>query len=346
MDDRQLLLKTWINKLCPTPIKTWQPLAGDASFRRYFRVTFSEPMQGALQWMAVDSPPHHENQQRFLEVRALLAEQQLPVPFLFAESAEQGFMLLNDFGDQLLSAVLNDTNVNDWYAQAITLMVAMQKIPAEQLNILSQYDSVELLREMQLFDDWFIQQYLQVKLTDKQTLQLRAVKDQLVSCAQGQPQGFVHRDFHCRNLMVTADNTFGLIDFQDAIIGPCTYDAVSLFKDAYVEWPIPMRMMWLKQLHVALNLPVDFETYVRWFDWMGLQRHLKVLGIFARLKIRDNKPRYEQYLPRVMRYVLEVVEHYPELTNLKTLIVEQLLPRWQQLYGVSTKDISIKGNGL
>lgn len=335
MDDRQLALKTWIENISSVEIKVWQPLAGDASFRRYFRVTYAEPMNGSVQWIAVDSPPNHENQQRFLEVRALLAGQQLPVPILLAEEAEQGFMLLNDFGDQLLLSVLNISNVNDWYAQALALIAAMQTIPAERLVVLSQYDVVELLREMQLFDDWFINQYLRLSLSPEEAAELRMVKDLLVSCALAQPQGFVHRDFHCRNLMITAEKSFGLIDFQDAIIGPCTYDAVSLLKDAYVEWPISMRVIWLRQLYRALNPSVPFETFERWFDWMGLQRHLKVLGIFARLKMRDNKPSYEQYLPRVMRYVLEVVDRYPDLVNLQTLIHQKLLPAWQRQYGVS-----------
>jgi N-acetylmuramate 1-kinase len=335
MDDRQLALSAWVESLSPVKIKSWQPLAGDASFRRYFRVLYDEPMNGATQWIAVDSPPHHENQQRFLEVRSLLAGQQLPVPFILAEQADQSFMLLSDFGDQLLLGTLNDANANNWYVKAIALIATMQTIPAEKLRVFSQYDAVELMREMQLFDDWFIQQYLGLTISPEEVLQLRAIKDLLIKCAQSQRQGFVHRDFHCRNLMVTAENTLGLIDFQDAIMGPCTYDVVSLLKDAYIEWPYDLRIMWLNQLYQRLSLAVDFETFERWFDWMGLQRHLKVLGIFTRLKIRDHKAGYEQYLPRVMRYVLEVVDRYPEFASLRSLLNQKLLPAWQKGYGVS-----------
>jgi hypothetical protein len=335
MDERQQLLQTWVKGLSSIALQSWQPLAGDASFRRYFRVTYMQPFSGAVQWIAVDSPPNHENQQRFLEIRALLAAHHLPVPMLLAEDTARGFMLLNDFGDQLLLGLLNVENVDTWYAQAFVLIATMQKIKPEQLTALKHYDAVELNREMQLFDDWFIAQYLQLTLTDQESQQLVAVKQQLVQCAEVQPQGFVHRDFHCRNLMVKADNTLGLIDFQDAIIGPCTYDAISLLKDAYIEWPASKRLMWLQSLHRQLAVKVSFEEFVRWFDWMGLQRHLKVLGIFARLKLRDNKLSYEQYLPRVMRYVIEVASYYPELTSLDQLIKQKLLPQWQQLYGVS-----------
>lgn len=329
MDERQEQLKQWVAQLMP--ISNWQPLNGDASFRRYFRVVFAQPVSGSIVWIAVDSPPAHENQAIFLKVREILATQQLPVPEVLAEDSQLGFMLLNDLGDQLLLASLNDANVDDYYQHAFSLLKAMQSISTDQMQALPKYDAKTLLKEMQLFDDWFITQYLQLTLTPQESQQLIELKTCLVDNALKQPQVFVHRDFHSRNLMLKADQTLALIDFQDAVVGPITYDAISLLKDAYIAWPQQKRLDWIKQLHQQQAIEVSFEKYQQWFDFMGLQRHLKVLGIFARLKIRDNKPSYEQYLPVVLNYVVEVASLYPELHLFKQLIDLKIRPRCQEI---------------
>ncbi len=352
MDDRQRRLREWVQGLTSVPIDTWESLNGDASFRRYFRVYFEKAVfdeSDARHLIAVDSPPLHENQAAFLEVRQLLAAHHLPVPLLFSADSQHGFMLLSDFGNRLFHAavyreggcpknpspVLMET-LNIWYGKALFLLMSMQAIHDSSLTLLPRYDKAPLLKEMQLFDDWFIKTYLQVDLSNEEKKSLNVIKDLLVASAQTQPQVFVHRDFHSRNLMIRSDESLGLIDFQDAVIGPITYDAVSFLKDAYIEWPRYQQLMWLQQLYAQLSLDeISFSVFIYWFDLMGLQRHLKVLGIFARLKIRDNKHGYESYLPRVMRYVLEVVSIYPELASLNDLINQKLLPSWQRLYGVN-----------
>jgi N-acetylmuramate 1-kinase len=233
---------------------------------------------------------------------------------------QQGFLLLDDLGNKSYLDHLNDSSADNLYIDAIDALIKMQSIDA----ILPSYDEQKLQSEMDLFEEWYLNSHLKIKLTAKQKAILNGIFDLLIQNATEQPQVFVHRDYHSRNLMLTDKNNPGVIDYQDAIIGPITYDLVSLFKDCYIEWPREKVELWL-DLYLARITParlIDKETLLRWFDLMGVQRHLKVLGIFARLNYRDGKSQYLDDLPLTLKYIVDTCELYDDLQPLKHLLKE------------------------
>lgn len=330
--ERSEQLKHWLERKLPqTPIGppkqslTLTPLSGDAGFRRYYRLNTQPTL------LAVDAPPERENTQRFSALAQLFSQSLVATPSLLAVDAQAGFMLQEDFGDRLLLDQLKSQpdSAPVFYGEALMQLLALQQTPAHRL--LPAYDRNRLNRELALFPEWFCGQLLGYKLDAKESDQLQHWFQLLENSALEQPQVAVHRDYHSRNLVVRPDQSLGVIDFQDAVWGPITYDAVSLLKDCYIRWPKSQVRQWALgygNLAAGLGLMsgVSESQFMRWFDWMGLQRHLKVLGIFARLALRDGKGRYLQDLPLVLRYSLEVLGQYPELTEFRDWFERRLLP--------------------
>ncbi|MDT8310894.1 MAG: phosphotransferase [Methylophaga sp.] len=310
-DQRYLQIQQWLQRLFPGQQFTLTSASSDASFRRYFRVNTAENS-----WIVMDAPPAHEDIKPFIQIGKLLASHKLPVPQIFQQNLEQGFLVLGDLGNTSFLSVLNQDSVQNLYRQAIDCIVQMQLInkPADLPN----YDDKLLANELALFDQWFLSRHL--------GLEKPAFVDDLyvflINEAQQQPQALVHRDYHSRNLMLQSDGSVGIIDFQDAVWGPITYDLVSLLRDVYIQWPAALVTELLKYYRQqAIEQQIFTESVTeqqlqRWFDLIGLQRHLKILGIFCRLHYRDNKANYLNDLPMTLNYVYEVCSQYPELTEL------------------------------
>lgn len=306
MQTREEVLNQWLNQiLAPQPF-TLTPLAGDASFRRYFRLYQQDHTQ-----IVMDAPPDKENLSDFLEVANLLKRSGILVPSCFEQNLEQGFLLLSDFGEQLLFNSLNPENTDASYLDAIRILVQLQTIQAD----LPPFDAAHIQRELSLFQDWYLQKHLGLSLTDQDYTLLEETFRRITQALTGQPQVFIHRDYHSRNIMRLPDNSLGIIDFQDAMWGPCTYDLVSLLKDCYLHWPEAARDRWLNAFYEQSPhaQQLSHSEFVNAYEMCGLQRHLKVLGIFSRLALRDHKPGYLNDLPLTLHYVMECLANQPEL---------------------------------
>lgn len=301
------------------------PLNGDAGFRQYFRLNTTPSL------IAVSAPPEHENNPAFVDISLCFQRYNLHTPVIYAVDYQQGFLLLEDLGDQLLLPLLSSETVDDVYNAAELALLQIQKIDLNR-DLFPCYDSDRLLDEMRLFPQWFVEQLLGVTIQPGDRKMMEEAFSLLVENALEQPQVVVHRDYHARNLMWLADDSVGVIDFQDAVIGPFCYDLVSLLRDCYIRWPndyvLQRALNYYRQAEAQHILPkVSDEQAIRWFDLMGLQRHLKVLGIFSRLWLRDGKSGYLDDLPLVIRYTLEQMEPYPELQKFKAWFEQQLLPQ-------------------
>lgn len=306
-----------------------RPASSDASFRRYFRVdAAADTAQGGdASYIVMDAPPQHEDCRPFVRVAALMAGQGVSTPRIVAQDLDQGFLLLADFGSTTYADALAQpgTDVGALYDDALGALVRLQgaRPPAD----LPPYDRDRLLAEMQLFPDWYVTRHLGMTLTDRERETLTACFERLIAAASAQPAVLVHRDYHCRNLMVLAprERNPGVLDFQDAVVGPITYDLVSLLRDAYVEWPEAQQIDWAARYWQgarAAGLPVQdrFDAFWQDMEWMGLQRTLKILGIFARLCYRDGKRRYLDDLPLVLRHTTRVVERYDVFSGMARLL--------------------------
>ncbi|MCX7553514.1 phosphotransferase [Marinicella sp. S1101] len=293
-----------------------RPASEDASFRSYYRITTAQQS-----YILMDAPPAHEDCKPFIKVLKLLQQSHVNVPQLFAEDLQQGFLLLADFGNTLYLDALKEDTVDELYGAAIKSLINIQNTPAADL--LPQYDSELLLNEMQLFEDWFIQKHLAVTLNETQKKVIKNTFELLKNNAIEQPQAMVHRDFHSRNLMVTSSHSPGVIDFQDAVHGPYTYDLVSLLKDCYISWPdekVHAICEVFKNQSNHHTAEISDEQFMRWFDLMGAQRHLKAIGIFCRLHYRDGKSGYLNDIPRTMRYLLKTAKKHPDLAAFAQLL--------------------------
>ena len=306
-DERQQQLLHWLVDIYSGQNITLAPVSGDASFRRYFRFYIND---AAL--IAVDAPPALENNQPFVDVTEQLLKHRVTVPEIYHASLQHGFFVLQDFGDQLLLDVLNEKSADDLYAIAFDSLAKIQTIDAHSLPA---YDSALLQREMELFSDWYLVKHKGINIDAATRATLSSTYALLENNALEQAQVFVHRDYHSRNLMLLDDNSLGIIDFQDAVRGPITYDLVSLLRDCYIAWPQEKIAQWLKKYYVRIPEPRDFDEqqFQRWFDLMGIQRHLKASGIFCRLNYRDGKPAYLNDIPRTLNYVMQVSSQYDEL---------------------------------
>jgi aminoglycoside/choline kinase family phosphotransferase len=335
VDQRAQQLQTWAESLLARERPELKPagdlvtVSGDASFRRYFRLPLAE---GSL--IAVDAPPDKENSRPFVAIARALRAHGVHVPEVVAADFDLGFMLLEDFGDTLLRPQLDATTVDGLYTQAMQTLLhvlACDEVPGYALP---PYDRQRLIDEMSLLCDWFVPRYLGLELNTEQQAVLANAFATIADDVLAQPQVFVHRDYHSRNLMLLANGEIGVIDFQDAVTGPVTYDLVSLLRDAYVVWPEADVQRWVAQFAALLRdagrLPakVDAATFQRWFDWMGAQRHLKVVGIFARLSIRDGKHGYLEDIPCVFNYLLAEIQPYGELQALSRLLRGVILPAY------------------
>ena len=311
-DARQQALQDWLQQAWPRPLLHLRPASADASFRRYFRV---DEQGSDRSFIVMDAPPEHEDCRPFVHITKLIRGVGVNAPDILAQDVEQGFLLLADLGRRTYLDHLHD-NADALYSDAIDALIRMQSIS----NDLPAYDSRLLTQEMDLLEQWYLNVHLGISLDDGQKQVLEHAMQLLVDNALEQPQVFVHRDYHSRNLMLTEHNNPGVIDYQDAVNGALTYDLVSLFRDCYIQWPRARVLQWLTQYLDKSGQDCDREQFLRWFDWMGVQRHLKVLGIFARLHHRDGKPQYLNDLPLTLRYVLDSCARYPELQALHRLL--------------------------
>lgn len=349
---RQQLLNGWLKSLYPDQPYSLAPASADASFRRYFRASFADRTL-----VVMDAPPQHEDCRPFIHVAQLFAGAGVHVPQIIAQDLEQGFLLLSDLGSTTYLHALNTANARALYADACSALIKIQL--ASQANILPVYDEAMLLREMRLFPEWYIGKHLRATLTEKQTATLETAFQRIMQNNLAQARVYVHRDYHSRNLMfintALSPNSLpftgerdagslreefvnpGILDFQDAVYGPITYDLASLFKDAYVSWKEADVLDWLIRYWEnarKAGLPVheDFGEFYRDYEWMGVQRHLKVLGIFARLYHRDGKEGYLKDLPLVMQYLRRACERYIDLKPLLRLL-DELEPQTDQQVG-------------
>jgi aminoglycoside/choline kinase family phosphotransferase len=309
-------------------------IAGDASPRKYYRVALSATGASPKRSLIAVDAPHSEKNPEFLHMRQLLEQAHIRVPALIAADVEAGFLLLEDLGDDVLLPILSGHAVGAWYAMALNTLSNLAAIPVATSG-LAYYDAAKLQTELNLFRDWFVPELLGLVWTEEFDEVFADFSQCLIANAVEQPQVVVHRDFHSRNLMVVRNQELAVIDFQDAVIGPITYDPVSLLKDCYVSWPRQRQIGWLldyKGLLVREQLisAMSDDTFIAWFDLMGLQRHVKVLGIFARLCLRDGKPAYLEDLPLVLAYVIQALAIYapsvPAIARFAEVFDQQVLP--------------------
>ncbi len=307
---REKALLAWVrNALNDSEIKL-RPASSDASFRSYLRTECR-----GTSFVIMDAPPEKEDIGPWLDVNARLRAASLSAPEVMWVNREAGYILMSDFGDTPYLDVLNADSANDLYRDAINAIFAMQS--RVKTRDLPDYDAVRLQAELDLFPEWFLERHLGIAISASEKLVIGRVFKKLIDSALEQPQVFVHRDFHSRNLMQLRGGNPGVIDFQDAVRGPITYDLVSLLRDCYIEWPQERVLGWVNEYRERLaknGMIEDRELrFKRWFDWMGLQRHLKVLGIFCRLCYRDGKERYLKDLPLTLKYVLDVAGKNKEM---------------------------------
>ena len=322
---RYQLLENWVKSLFPTRSFFLSPASSDASFRRYFRIEFSDKCSPKT-LIVMDAPPEHEDCVSFLYVANIFSAANVHVPEILAKDLEQGFLLLSDLGKTtyLESIGVNSSIADDLYHDAIDALIRIQSDSCT--GELPDYDENLLLQELNFFPDWYLAKHLKVVLNTNQTEELNNCFKKIIDNNLAQPRVYVHRDFHSRNLMVTIPNP-GIIDFQDAVYGPITYDLVSLLKDAYIYWDEEKILDWViryweKARKTGLPVAGNFSDFYRDFEWMGVQRHIKILGIFARLCYRDGKNNYLRDMPVVINYLKKTCDRYRELNFLLELLDE------------------------
>lgn len=317
VDLRKQQLENWLENELQTNLFDCEAASSDASFRRYFRVTV-----GDKSYIAMDAPPTQEDCAPFVKIAEFLRQHEINAPHVYFKDLKQGFLLLSDLGSKDYLDYLDSSSAPEMYANALDSLHKMHKaIPSE----LPKYDHDLLFREMQLFSEWFLGNLLEVQLLPKDVQELQKIQKILCASALEQPQTFVHRDYHSRNLMLTESASPGVIDFQDAVIGPITYDLVSLLRDCYIAWPDEQVYAWLDDFIEARNshgFQDDFkkQQFYKWFDLMGVQRHMKAIGIFSRLLIRDDKNGYLKDIPRTLDYILAMASCHKELAPLAAMI--------------------------
>lgn len=315
-DNRFQLLQSWIQETLNWKNAIIEVASADASFRRYFRIHHQ-----AKTYIAMDAPPDKEDIAPFVDVTQRLLDSGVHAPKIIAEQAELGFLMLEDLGTIPYQDVLNQSSADDLYTDALEALISLQQANIDGLPL---YSKDFLHDEMKLMPEWFLGKHLDIKLTTSQQDIINRTFDNLTNAIEEQPTGFVHRDYHSRNLMKTAEQNPGIIDYQDAVSGPLTYDLVSLLRDCYVVWPQSKVSAWaLQYKHMAIESgllkEITDEDFLRHMDLTGLQRHIKVLGIFSRLKHRDGKAHYLEDLPLTLSYVLTVGSKHPETNDLVAL---------------------------
>lgn len=312
-DYRLEQLKQWLSSELKITNYHIEPASADASFRRYFRISMTNETR-----IVMDAPPDKEDCQPFVHIATMIETAEVQAPHIFNWNKQLGFMLLSDLGSKPYLDSLSDNTAEDLYIDALHALIKMQTLK----NGIANYGKDLLHTEMKLFEEWYLNRHLNIQLNIDQQQQLQSMLDLLTNNALQQPQVFVHRDYHSRNLMVTDQSSPGVIDFQDAVKGAITYDLVSLLKDCYIAWPRQRIIKWLNYFRInnPLTNHIEETEFIRWFDLMGLQRHLKVLGIFCRLNYRDGKANYLNDLPLTLAYVIDVCNRYHELLPLLDLL--------------------------
>ncbi len=301
------------------------PASSDASFRRYFRIEAS-----GRTYVAMDAPPPHEDCRPFVRIARAFHAIGVNVPEVLHSDVDNGFLLLTDFGTALYLGRLNDDTADGLYGDAIDSLLVLQRGADPSALTLPPYDLALLWREMELFREWFMGRHLGIAVSDGLAKLLDDVFTGLAKEALAQPVTWVHRDYHSRNLMMTPRNNPGVLDFQDAVVGPVTYDLVSLLKDCYISWPRQRVEQWVGQFYESWrpgHPGVSREQFLRWFDLMGVQRHLKAIGIFARLNWRDGKPGYLADIPRTLSYVLDALPRYGLFPEFTKYLEQEVVPR-------------------
>jgi aminoglycoside/choline kinase family phosphotransferase len=324
-DARLAQLTEWLATLNVVDAGSRRPASSDASFRRYFRLDVLPGLHDKLgaTLVAMDAPPERENVPAFIHVDGLLREAGVTVPAIVARDVERGFLLLSDLGTTTYLNRLDLDNAPFMYSDAVDALLKFQL--ASQPGVLPEFDRAFVLRELNIFPEWYVARHLGITMTDQQKAQLDQVFESICANVLAQPQVYMHRDFHSRNLMYLEQGNPGVLDFQDAVFGPVTYDLASLLRDAYIQWDEELVLDWVVrywQSAKKLGLPVnpDIDAFYRDFEFMGLQRHLKILGIFCRLNYRDGKSIYMGDLPTVMDYVRKTANRYKELKPLLRLL--------------------------
>lgn len=308
--ERNLKFQQWLNSVCQHGVTSCQVMPGDASTRQYSRVVTPDGT-----YVAMDAPPP-ENCKAFVAIASALRSLGLHTPEVFAADNQMGFLLLSDFGDttylRAMTADKNISHADELYKRALRTLHLMQACRQVSQHSLDPFGRVWMEREWAWHQDWFLHQLLGLSASVSPVV--NQCYEQLINAALSQPQVFMHRDYHSANLMVLPNNKVGILDFQDAFIGPLTYDAVSLLRDCYIDWPMAKVQEWA--CYYADLHAIAPEQFMRWFDWMGLQRHIKALMTFARKAVRDKQPRYLQFVPRTLNYIISVSASYPELKSL------------------------------
>jgi len=322
-DGRLAQLTQWVQGLDDWQHASFTIASADASFRRYFRI-----QQDTRTAIVMDAPPEKEDSQPFVAIAAQLAAAGVYVPDIKAQNLAEGFLLLEDLGDTMLNTVLDASSVDHYYRQAIHTLLSIQHTPA---TTLAPYSTAFMQQEMALMPTWFLQTHLGFDAAACPQALLEESFSAITAGIMEQPQVFVHRDFHSRNLMLTPQGSLAVIDFQGALQGPVSYDLVSLLRDCYVYWPPQQVWEWVdthrqQAIQQGIVPEVSPEDFRRWFDLTGLQRHIKVLGIFARLYHRDGKAAYLADLPRVLHYVMQVGAQHAETTALVDWLQEAGIP--------------------
>lgn len=328
-DPRFLALNAWLNRIFDTGV-TPKLISGDASFRRYFRVQADDKS-----FIVMDSPPELIEVMPFVKLANAYLKQGVSTPQVIEINVEDGFLLLSDLGDVQLLSELTLNNVDHYYGQALALLDSVSKVKDNGEIPLPLYDGEFVKRELDIFTDWLIKHHLGIELDDATQVMLDRTYAVLINNAAEQPKVGMHRDYHSRNLMLK-NGHLHVIDFQDAVLGPITYDAVSLLRDCYIRWPDEVvEKLMLQHFQqvvdagvVDKDLPV--ATYRRWFDLMGLQRHIKAAGIFARLKYRDAKPAYMNDIPLTLEYIHDISARYPELSCFSQWIETLITPAFKE----------------
>ncbi len=327
-DDREKAILHWLTNDLQLNITQFKPASSDASFRRYFRVHQQQDT-----YIVMDAPPDKEDTAPFINIAQLFAQAQVNVPQIVQKNTEQGFLLLEDFGSECLLDCLNDNTVDHLYRDALASLFILQTNVDIKSCDLPQYDADLLQVELNLFSDWFLNQQCNLTLSTTEQTLLTTSHELLIASALQQTQVCVHRDYHSRNLMHVSIDNPGIIDFQDAVIGPITYDAVSLLRDCYISWSDAQIENSLKPYYQKLMqtqlITCDYLQFKRDFDLMGMQRHLKAIGIFSRLNIRDGKSDYLKDIPRTLDYVITISANYPELQEFHRFLVDKVLPASQ-----------------
>lgn len=328
--ERQSAFERWLLEDCGLDRVTIQPMPGDASFRRYFRIHTP-----SASYVAMDAPPPQENCRPFVAIAKSLRSVGLCSPEIIAADVDQGFLLLTDFGDWTYLKSLTKQNADQLYDVALTSLAHMQAIRDVPGRTLPLFSPDFMRQEWAWHKEWFTGQLLDVSLGELEA-ELDECFDLVVDAAANQPQVFMHRDFHSANLMVLPGNKVGILDFQDAFLGPVTYDLVSLLRDCYIDWPQADVTQWVIQYHQKLQAvgmlhDVSQPEFLRWFDFMGVERHTKALFTFARKHVRDQQPQYLKHIPRTVKYLLNVTERYPELSPLHYYFYHMVQPELERV---------------